>query len=641
MINFPSSPTNGQTYTTGTNTFVYSTATQSWSKQQFTPAVGATGATGPTGATGVSITGATGSTGPTGPTGATGSTGPTGPTGASGAGATGASVTGATGSTGPTGPTGATGSTGPSGTNGATGSTGPTGPTGSTGSTGPTGPTGATGSTGPSGASVTGATGSTGPTGPTGATGSTGPTGATGASVTGASGATGPTGPTGPTGSGSTVQAATTNSSYFITFAANNTTTAVAQPLFTTSTFTINPSLGNIGIGVASPSYALDIAGISGQAQVRWLNTLSGLNSLVTAWTNRLEFGLTPTYAFSISSGSAGTSVFWANTNGTIGINTTAPTSPLHVVGNTLITGVTTVSNTTAATSTITGALQVVGGVGIGGGAFIGGNSTASFVTANGSVSGSSALGAFNYGTLGYSDQNNLVTLQASVNNYAQLVIQNTSANSNASSDITISNNLGTSANYYANFGINSSGFTGSGSFNLPNASYVASAGGDMVLGTYGNNSIRFVLNSGATDAMTIATVTNTVQYNIPTNFNNNLLSNATFQSYKEYVSSITVVSTALTLDISTSNIFRLTLASSVTNLTFVNPPGVNTATSFMMYCQQDATGRRTITWPASVKFPNGSTPTMTTTSNKIDIFNFFTLDGGVSYIGALSLANL
>ena len=36
MINFPSSPTNNQQFTTGTITFVYSTVTQSWSKSPST-----------------------------------------------------------------------------------------------------------------------------------------------------------------------------------------------------------------------------------------------------------------------------------------------------------------------------------------------------------------------------------------------------------------------------------------------------------------------------------------------------------------------------------------------------------------------------------------------------------------------------
>ena len=57
-IDFPSSPTNGQVFTSGDFTWVYSTTRTAWELQATT----VTGPTGPTGATG-----ATGATGPTGP----------------------------------------------------------------------------------------------------------------------------------------------------------------------------------------------------------------------------------------------------------------------------------------------------------------------------------------------------------------------------------------------------------------------------------------------------------------------------------------------------------------------------------------------------------------------------------------------
>jgi hypothetical protein len=77
-IDFPSSPTDGQTFTDGDKTWVYSTSVGAWRAQTQT----ATGPTGPTGVTG--STGATGATGPTGVTGATGPTGVTGDTGPQG-----------------------------------------------------------------------------------------------------------------------------------------------------------------------------------------------------------------------------------------------------------------------------------------------------------------------------------------------------------------------------------------------------------------------------------------------------------------------------------------------------------------------------------------------------------------------------
>ena len=121
----------------------------------------------------------------------------------------------------------------------------------------------------------------------------------------------------------------------------------------------------------------------------------------------------------------------------------------------------------------------------------------------------------------------------------------------------------------------------------------------------------------------------------------NNVLSNPKFISYKEVVVSNTITTTAHTIDLSLSNVFELTLANAAITLSFSNPPASGNAYSFTLYCKQDATGSRVITWPATVKYPNASTPTMSTGANKIDIFSFFTLDGGTIYAGALSLANI
>ena len=120
-----------------------------------------------------------------------------------------------------------------------------------------------------------------------------------------------------------------------------------------------------------------------------------------------------------------------------------------------------------------------------------------------------------------------------------------------------------------------------------------------------------------------------------------NTFSNSKIERYREDVTASTISSTSHTLDLSTANIFELTMNSSITSLTISNPPSSGEAFSFTVIVKQDATGSRTISWPASVKFPNGSTPTLTTTANKVDILNFITTDGGTTYYGALSLANL
>ena len=161
-FNFPSSPSNGDTYTLNSVTYQYDGT--KWVR--YSASVGAQGATGSTGPTGAQ--GATGSGGSTGSTGAQGATGATGAQGAAGA----------QGATGPTGAQGAAGAQGASGSAGGTGAQGATGPTGAQGATGSTGSQGAAGTNGNNGSTgAQGATGSTGPTGPTGAQGATGSSG--------------------------------------------------------------------------------------------------------------------------------------------------------------------------------------------------------------------------------------------------------------------------------------------------------------------------------------------------------------------------------------------------------------------------------------------------------------------------------
>jgi hypothetical protein len=114
--------------------------------------------------------------------------------------------------------------------------------------------------------------------------------------------------------------------------------------------------------------------------------------------------------------------------------------------------------------------------------------------------------GTFQVGTLSYTDTGVIAGFASSVAGYNQIALQNTNAGTSASVNFNVSNNSGTATTNYGEFGMNSSGFTGTGSFSQAGYVYLAAASTDLAIGTYGSNNIRFVINSGTTDAAIIDT---------------------------------------------------------------------------------------------------------------------------------------
>jgi len=81
------------------------------------------------------------------------------------------------------------------------------------------------------------------------------------------------------------------------------------------------------------------------------------------------------------------------------------------------------------------------------------------------------------------------------------------------------------------------------------------------------------------------------------------------------------------TLDLSTGHTFSIT-PTEATDVLFTNPPASGTATAFTV--EVDNTSYA-LTWPSSVKWPGGTTPTVTTGK---EIYTFITTDGGTTYYG-------
>lgn len=86
-----------------------------------------------------------------------------------------------------------------------------------------------------------------------------------------------------------------------------------------------------------------------------------------------------------------------------------------------------------------------------------------------------------------------------------------------------------------------------------------------------------------------------------------------------------------LTIDCSVGNVFSVSLNANITTLTFTNVPSTGTSYSLTLLFTADGTAR-TITWGASVKWPGGTAPTLTSTNGKVDTFVLYTFDAGTTW---------
>ncbi len=122
----------------------------------------------------------------------------------------------------------------------------------------------------------------------------------------------------------------------------------------------------------------------------------------------------------------------------------------------------------------------------------------------------------------------------------------------------------------------------------------------------------------------------NTATTNTTQTLTNKTISAGVFtDGYTEEVGTANT-STAYTISLSNGSIQYLTLTG---NCTYTFPTPV-AGQSFTLIQKQDGTGGRTVTWPASVKWPGGTAPTLTSTASKADKFIFTAIDGS-SWLGS------
>lgn len=89
-------------------------------------------------------------------------------------------------------------------------------------------------------------------------------------------------------------------------------------------------------------------------------------------------------------------------------------------------------------------------------------------------------------------------------------------------------------------------------------------------------------------------------------------------------------------LDYELGSYVILNLTANITLMTFSNPPATTKFGTFRIKIVQDSTPR-TIAWPASLTWPGGAVPTISTGSGATDFVDVWTDDGGVTWYGAFN----
>jgi hypothetical protein len=156
-----------------------------------------------------------------------------------------------------------------------------------------------------------------------------------------------------------------------------------------------------------------------------------------------------------------------------------------------------------------------------------------------------------------------------------------------------------------------------------------------------GSGSATFTVASNATSSNTNSTI---VARDASGNFSAGTitasLSGGTLTNYTETIYAFGNTGATPTFSLSNGNFITATLNANITSMTFSMTGVPSGAFSFTLFLRNDATPGRSITWPPSVRWPNGSVPTRTTTANQADVYTFFTTDGGSVWYGNLSLYN-
>ena len=110
---------------------------------------------------------------------------------------------------------------------------------------------------------------------------------------------------------------------------------------------------------------------------------------------------------------------------------------------------------------------------------------------------------------------------------------------------------------------------------------------------------------------------------------------------FADTVTALGNTGTAINLDVTSGGVFTATLTGNATIT--LRYPVSSGSSSFTLILSNDATPSRTVAWAGgSFKFPGGAASlSRTTTANAIDIWVFFTPDGGTTWYGSIPMKNM
>jgi hypothetical protein len=114
---------------------------------------------------------------------------------------------------------------------------------------------------------------------------------------------------------------------------------------------------------------------------------------------------------------------------------------------------------------------------------------------------------------------------------------------------------------------------------------------------------------------------------------------NRNLVDYLEKVNTVGNTGTAATINLANGNFVTATLTGNCV-FTFTMGSSSTGAAVFTLVLSNDGTAGRSITWPPAVRWTDNTLPTRTTTASRTDVYTFFTLNGGTTWYGQLSLYN-